>query len=556
MREEPLPRLTWATVGDVVLIAVGALVCLLPALGGTNLWDPDEPRFAEATRQMIARGDYLTPYFNDAPRWEKPILLYWAQALLFRMAGDSEWAARAPAAFAAVGCALLIYLLGRTLFTRRAALLASGMWLSTFRFVTYARQGLTDVPVLCFVLAAMLGFTRAVLGGDPRWVWVAWTAVGLGVLTKGPIGLLPCLVIAVWLLVMRDWRSLARLRWLAGSVLAAGIAAPWYLFEIALHGWRFIALHFGYEVITRAVSSKFAGPTRGPLFYLKILPGEIVPWTLLVGAAVVWAVVTWRRMSRDDRASVALLAVWSLGVLALFSAARYKLPHYTLPAYPPLLIAAGAFVDATANGAPGWSRALRGTLAATAAVVALICAVLAALLCWLFSFDLLGTTLLVLLAVGAGLAALQSARLSRALGVVVCVAALLYPVVAWRWSDEIAGHFQAAQALGRTTATIAPAGAPLASTLLHPSLVYYARRPVRFLQSPDEVVQFLAEPSRRYLVLSCRDVEPTIDRAGTPLRVVARQPVFSPRLGHLLDGRMMTPANELCLVMRPRKYPK
>jgi 4-amino-4-deoxy-L-arabinose transferase-like glycosyltransferase len=380
-------------------------------------------------------------------------------------------------------------------------------------------------------------------------VWVGWAAVGLGVLTKGPIGLLPCLVITAWLVVLRDWRSLGRLRWVSGSLLAAGIAAPWYLVEIALHGWRFIALHFGYEVITRAVSSEFAGPTRGPLFYLKILPGEIVPWTFLVGAAVVWAVLTWRRMSTDDRTRFALLAVWSVGVMALFSAARYKLPHYTLPAYPPLLLAAGAFVDATVAGVSGWSRVQRGTLVATAGVVALICAAVAALLCLLFPFDMVGTALLALLAVVAGIAGLQIGRRSIALGAVVCIAALLYPIVAWRWSDEVSGHFQAAQALGKVAARIAPLDAPLASTLLHPSLVHYARRPVDFLQSPKDVARFLAEPSRRYLVLSCRDVEATIRSARTPLQVVARQPVFAPRLGHLLDGRMMTPANELCLVM-------
>ncbi|MGH9159715.1 MAG: hypothetical protein ACRD2X_06975 [Vicinamibacteraceae bacterium] len=86
-------------------------------------------------------------------------------------------------------------------------------------------------------------------------------------------------------------------------------------------------------------------------------------------------------------------------------------------------------------------------------------------------------------------------------------------------------------------------------SLLHPSLVHYARRPVDVLQGSKEVARFLAEPSRRYLVLSCRDVKATIDSTGTPLQVVARQSVFPPRLRHLLDGRMMTPANELCLVI-------
>ena len=127
-----------------LIAGVWALTTLV-GLGSTSLSEPDEPRFAEATRQMFLRGDFLTPYFNGVPRFEKPILFYWMQALAFAVLGPTETAARLPAAIGTLGVVFFMFLIGERLLTRRAALVGTLILATTFRFAIWSRQGLTDM---------------------------------------------------------------------------------------------------------------------------------------------------------------------------------------------------------------------------------------------------------------------------------------------------------------------------------------------------------------------------------------------------------------------------
>jgi 4-amino-4-deoxy-L-arabinose transferase-like glycosyltransferase len=185
-----------AVVIVLVWLAVGAL-----GLGTTSLWEPDEPRFAEATRQMLLRGDVLTPYFNGAPRFEKPILFYWMQLPAFVVLSPSETAARLPSALAGLGCLLLTYAIGRRYFSKRAALSGTLVLATTFRFAMWTRMALTDMPVMFCTLAVLYCFLIA-LEDDPyrpRAALMGWIAVGLGALTKGPVIAIPLLILAVYI---------------------------------------------------------------------------------------------------------------------------------------------------------------------------------------------------------------------------------------------------------------------------------------------------------------------------------------------------------------------
>jgi 4-amino-4-deoxy-L-arabinose transferase-like glycosyltransferase len=121
---------------DLVALLIVATLAILAGLGNGTFWEPDEPRFAEATRQMFARGDFLTPYLNDVPRFEKPILFYWTQAAAFTAFGDNEFSARLPSALAGLGIVFVLYLIGAQIASRRAALVAALVMATMFRFVT------------------------------------------------------------------------------------------------------------------------------------------------------------------------------------------------------------------------------------------------------------------------------------------------------------------------------------------------------------------------------------------------------------------------------------
>ena len=153
-------RLSARTRAYAGIVAVWALTTMA-GLGSTSLSEPDEPRFAEATRQMFLRGDFLTPYFNGVPRFEKPILFYWMQAPAFAILGPTETAARLPAALCTLGVLLLTFL-GERLFTLRAGYVGALILATTFRFAVWSRQGLTDVPVLFFMVAALSWWAKLV----------------------------------------------------------------------------------------------------------------------------------------------------------------------------------------------------------------------------------------------------------------------------------------------------------------------------------------------------------------------------------------------------------
>jgi 4-amino-4-deoxy-L-arabinose transferase-like glycosyltransferase len=542
---------------ELVLIGL-ACAALLPGLGRTYLWDPDEPRFAAASRHMLAHGDYLAPVFNDEPRWEKPILLYWLQVGAFRAFGVSEWAARLPSALAGAACVALIFILGRDLFSAPAGLVAAALWLSTFRFVMFARQGLTDVPVLACVLLAMVCFARAAglhaaqrtnARGTRHAAWLGWLAVGLGVLMKGPVGLLPCVVITAWILLTREWSLVRPLRFGTGPLLAALVALPWYAYAIAVNGAAFLSIYVGHELVARAVSTEFGGSRRGPLFYLGIAPGEIAPWTLLVAGAIVWTIVWWGQASQAERRTLGLLGAWVVTVFAVFSMARFKLPHYVLPAYPPLLLLTGAFVDG-ARATRSWRLVLRASLVATALLLVTGIAILA----WIRTVVLpdaavnapVFTVLAIAIAIG-GLAAWQN-RIDAALILTAAPAALVYAVIAAAWGNDIRNHFQPAQALGLAQMRQA-ASAPLATIGPWPSLVYYAGRHVTFLPDVEAAVRWIERPGPHLLVL--REREANLLRSAAPGwrgTELARHPMFAPRLKHILDGRAMRPSDHLVLL--------
>src|SRR5262245_59810272 len=310
---------------DLVVLLSIASVAILAGLGNGTFWEPDEPRFAEATRQMFERGDFVTPYLNGVPRFEKPVLLYWLQAVPAAVIGNTELAARLPSAIAGLGCVLLVYLLAARMASPRAAVVAAIALATMFRFVVFARQGLTDVPAMFFIVAALYFFVAAVDDPSARLApWLGWAAVGLGVLMKGPIGLLSIAIWSAYVLVRRDAALISRIRPLPGLAVAFAIAAPWYLVMLQQHGRAFADFAIGHEIVERVVSETDFAPARSATFYLQVWPGDAAPWSLLFVTAAVWAVVRWRVLDAATRRAIVFAVTWFVCVFVIFTASRTK----------------------------------------------------------------------------------------------------------------------------------------------------------------------------------------------------------------------------------------
>jgi 4-amino-4-deoxy-L-arabinose transferase-like glycosyltransferase len=235
-----------------------------------------------------------------------------------------------------------------------------------------SRIGLTDVPVLFFIVAALYGFVRAGRGSSSVWLLFAWSCLGLGVLTKGPVGVLPIVVWLTFAIFSRDCSMFTRVRPVMGFALAAGIALPWYIVMTVEHGRVFTDFALGHEIVERVISERSFAPSRGFFYYFKVWPGDAAPWSVLGIAAAGWIAWRWSALDRTARHPIILAAAWFVTVFVVFSLARSKIPHYVLPAYPAAALLIGVFVDRLADAradARWW-----GVPMAIIAVVSLIAA--------------------------------------------------------------------------------------------------------------------------------------------------------------------------------------
>jgi 4-amino-4-deoxy-L-arabinose transferase-like glycosyltransferase len=531
-------------VSILLLVAVCA-VTFFAGLGTTALWEPDEPRFAEATRQMLVRHDFVTPWFNERPRFEKPILLYWLQLPFVALLGSSEVAARAPAALTGLLAVLAIFGLGREMVSNRTGVLAAVILATTFRFVVYARQGLTDVPVTAAITCGLWAMGRAI--HDPRGsrarAWIAWACAGAGVLLKGPVALLAPTIWSLWALSIGGRPALMRTRPLSGLLILAAIAAPWFVVMLALHGRAFLDVAMGYEVIARYFSADFPGPDRGILYYWGVWLGDGLPWSIFLPPAMWWAFSSRGTLRAGESRAMHLAGIWFVVVLVIFSASQYKLPHYILPAYPAMSLAVGIFANAAIESrtsrwlwqAPAWLSA--GALAA--------CAVLL----WLLMsrvFDLAlpdpGFLLPVFLAagsivVGAMASPIGGPRPGVTFSLLAVVMAVCYGFLSTVVARRELRRFQPIPVLAETARRVVHASEPLAVAGNYgaPGLIYYARHPVVQLTDQTALVTFLTGDGRRHCVLpesELQQVRPLVQR---PLRVQARAEVFSVRMKRLLE---------------------
>jgi 4-amino-4-deoxy-L-arabinose transferase-like glycosyltransferase len=428
--------------------------------------------------------------------------------------------------------------MGARLFGATAAWLAALVLATSFRFVMFARQGLTDMPALCFELLAMYGFLR--IDQNPAgsgWL-VAWIAVALTAMTKGPVAIIPVAVWAAFYVARREWTGLRRMRIVRGSLIALAIAAPWPLYMVATHGRRFLDVIVMSEVVLRVQGQ--VGGSRGWFYYADVWPADLLPWTPFFVAALAWLALANRRLEPATRRAAVLALVWFVGVIALFTLSRAKVPHYLLPSHPAAALLTALFLDRVAR-----AEAPQGLWRAAASIAALMLPV-AAVLAWALLRRvpdpsmavpaLLLPALLVVGAIGLVLSAWHRGPIaaSMALAATTGIGAAYAATVA---VPRLTGLQTVPRLAERITASALRDARIGQYGVVSAGLVHYTRHRVELLPSAEAAAGFLRAPGDAVLVLPRPDVATIAELAPGAVHEIAAGKRLVVRLDRLFDDR-------------------
>lgn len=361
------------------------LLCLLlwlPGFFSLPATDRDEARFAQASRQMVESGDYVRIRFGEEERNKKPAGIHWAQAASVHVLeatglGDRNdiWAYRIPSLLGALLAVLATYHWGRGLVGRRPALLGAAMLASSLVLVAEAHIAKTDAALLATIAGAMGLFAQAYLRPEQfsaRQAAGFWLLLGLGVLLKGPIAPMVPLLTGITLAIMdrgAPWFRALRPGW--GVPLMVAAAAPWFIaIGLATEG-RFFTEAVGGDMLSKIGSGeeKHWGPPGYYLlsFGIAAFPGA---WIVLCALPAAWR----DRLHPPTR----FLLAWVVPSWLVFEAVATKLPHYTLPMFPALMLLGAAWaMDPVRFLPPRWWRRL-AAVALVAVAAGLAIAALAA----------------------------------------------------------------------------------------------------------------------------------------------------------------------------------
>jgi 4-amino-4-deoxy-L-arabinose transferase-like glycosyltransferase len=344
---------------DIILLAMLFGVLFACLLGSAPLVNPDEGRYAEIPREMVANGDWVTPRLNGVPYFEKPPLMYWAVAACEKFLGPSEWSVRlAPAVLAICGI-LMAYGAARRLFGRDAGFWSAIVLGTSLLYIAFVHLLGLDMAVSVLMGAALFCFIVGVREQPGRarrlLFWGLYASAALATLTKGLIGfLIPGAVMFLWLALIGQWRRLRPFYLPSGIVIFLAIAAPWHVLMVRRNpDWAHF--YFIYEQFERF--SDKTGHARFQPFYffvLILIPG-LFPWTGFLWSALRDSLAGgWAR--RRENAEAWFLVIWALFILLFFSKSQSKLIPYILPICPPIAVLVGRWLAATLALPDAFSR--------------------------------------------------------------------------------------------------------------------------------------------------------------------------------------------------------
>lgn len=315
-------------------------------LGDATLVNPDEGRYAEIPREMVASGDYVLPRLNGVVYFEKPPLMYWTVAGFLKVFGPDEFAMRATPALFALAGVLLTYAAARRMHGRLAGLASAIVLGTSLLYFALARVLVLDMAVSVLMSATLYCFilgVREPAGARRRWLFHGlYASAALATLTKGLIGFLVTgAIMFLWLLLFNQWRRLRPFYLPTGALLFLAIAAPWHLLAASRNdAWaQFYFIHEHWERFTTTEHGRF----QPWWYFIPVVLGGLFPWMGFLWPALRDALAGgWAR--RQENAEAWFFVLWAGFVFLFFSKSQSKLIPYIVPVFPPLALLIGTWI--------------------------------------------------------------------------------------------------------------------------------------------------------------------------------------------------------------------
>jgi 4-amino-4-deoxy-L-arabinose transferase-like glycosyltransferase len=333
---------------NYIVLFVGCLLFHLAGTWSLPLIDRDEPRFAEAAREMRERVDFIVPYFNNQFRFDKPPLTYWFQVASYRVFGENDFAARFPTAVAASLVALVLFSWGKRMQNERVGWWAAIIFTLSLQSFVHGKAAVADMWLVLFVTVAhWAGWELLKANTEHRtsniehrtWFWwIFHISLAFAFLAKGPIGWTPLLTVAIAQRFHRQEHFSARFKFVRGLLLMLALVCLWGIPALVRTHGEFFRVGIGKHVVERSIATMEGHGASSVWMYLALLPfyfltvfASFFPWSIKLPAL-------WKNLRAQRDGTDQFLLVGALVIFGIFTLVQTKLPHYILPAFPLLAL--------------------------------------------------------------------------------------------------------------------------------------------------------------------------------------------------------------------------
>jgi 4-amino-4-deoxy-L-arabinose transferase-like glycosyltransferase len=337
---------------QIALLLGFCLVLYFLNLGQWDLWNPDEPRYAQVAREMVNGGDWILMHLNGKTYGDKPPLFFWLIGLSsYLWEGFTSFSARFPSALFGTLTVLITFFIGKRLFSSRTGFLSGLILATSLEFAYLSTRANIDAPLTFFTTTSLLFFlhwyrySKEERGSQSKIkdlsVYGFYIAMALATLAKGPVGfILPLLVSLVYLLIRKDWKRIKRMRLLSGMLLFMVIMLSWYIPAVLKGG----NLYLQETLFKHTVDAYGKGWThvRPIYYYLNNFPIDFLPWFLFLPGAMVYSL---SKRKEEISKDFLILIVWFVVIFLFFSFSKGKRAIYLLPLYPAASLLVGRFWD-------------------------------------------------------------------------------------------------------------------------------------------------------------------------------------------------------------------